>query len=66
VLEPGRIENSRRVAQQRGSKRGSPGRDINTDQVLISLQYTNALILNAIATSNLSSEFIFMINAIPA
>jgi hypothetical protein len=28
---PREIENSRRVAQQRGSKRGSPGREINTD-----------------------------------
>ena len=26
------IENSRRVAQQRGRKRGSPGRETNTDQ----------------------------------
>ena len=33
---------------------------------LRSLQYTNALILNAITKSNLSSEFIFMANAIPA
>jgi hypothetical protein len=33
---------------------------------LRSLQYTNALILNAITTLNLSSEFIFMVNAIPA
>jgi hypothetical protein len=30
------------------------------------LQYTNALILNAITTLNLLSEFIFMVNAIPA
>jgi hypothetical protein len=29
---PRGIENSRRVAQQRGSKRSSPGRDIDTDQ----------------------------------
>jgi hypothetical protein len=28
------IENPRRVAQQRGRKRGSPGREINTNQVL--------------------------------
>jgi hypothetical protein len=33
---------------------------------LRSLQYTNALILNAVTTSNLSSEFIFMVSAIPA
>jgi hypothetical protein len=33
---------------------------------LRSLQYTNALILNEITTLNLSSEFIFMANAIPA
>jgi hypothetical protein len=33
---------------------------------LRSLQYTNAPILNAITTLNLSSEFIFMVNAIPA
>jgi hypothetical protein len=31
-----------------------------------SLQYTNALILNIITTLNLSSEFIFMLNAMPA
>jgi RecA/RadA recombinase len=31
---PRGIENSRRVDQQRGSKRGSPDREINTDQVL--------------------------------
>jgi len=30
---PRGIENSKRVAQQRGSKRGTPGREINTDQV---------------------------------
>jgi hypothetical protein len=29
-----KIGNSRRVAQQRGSKRGSPGREINTDQIV--------------------------------
>jgi hypothetical protein len=33
---------------------------------LRSPQYDDALILNAIATLNLSSEFIFMVNAIPA
>jgi hypothetical protein len=33
---------------------------------LRSLQYTNALILNVITTLNLSSEFIFMVNAITA
>ena len=43
------IENSRRVAQQRGSKRGSPGREINTDQAAYEI---TAFIL--------SSEFIFM------
>jgi hypothetical protein len=32
---------------------------------LRSLQYSYALILNAITTSNLSSEFISMVNAIP-
>jgi hypothetical protein len=31
---PRGIEISRRVAQQRGSKRGSPGREIDTDQIL--------------------------------
>jgi hypothetical protein len=31
-----------------------------------SLQYTNALILNVITALNLSSEFILMVNAIPA
>jgi hypothetical protein len=31
-----------------------------------SLQYTNALVLNGITTLNLSSEFIFMVNAIPS
>jgi membrane protein involved in colicin uptake len=29
---PRKTDNSRRVAQQRGSKRGSPGREIDTDQ----------------------------------
>ena len=33
---------------------------------LRSLQYKNALIVNAITTINLSSELIFMVNAIPA
>jgi hypothetical protein len=33
---------------------------------LRSLQYTNSLILNAITTLNLSSEFVFMVNAIAA
>jgi hypothetical protein len=33
---------------------------------LRSLQYTNALMLNEITIFNLSSEFIFMVNAIPA
>jgi hypothetical protein len=32
---------------------------------LRSLQFTYALILNEITTLNLSSEFIFMVNAIP-
>jgi hypothetical protein len=32
---------------------------------LRSLQYTNALLLNAVTTLNLSSEFILMANAIP-
>jgi hypothetical protein len=27
------FKNSRRVAQQRGSKRGSPSREIDTDQI---------------------------------
>jgi hypothetical protein len=31
-----------------------------------SLQSTNALILNAVTALNLSSEFIFMVSAIPA
>jgi hypothetical protein len=33
---------------------------------LRSLQYTNAQILNAITTLNISSEFTFMVNAIAA
>jgi hypothetical protein len=33
---------------------------------LRSLQYSNVLIVNVITTLNLSSEFIFMVNAIPA
>jgi hypothetical protein len=35
-------------------------------KVLRSRQYTNALIVNAITTLNLSSGFIFMVNAVPA
>jgi hypothetical protein len=35
-------------------------------EFLKSLQYTYALILNAITTLNLSSEFVLILNAIPA
>jgi hypothetical protein len=35
-------------------------------KVLRSLEYNHSLILNAITTLNLSSDFIFMVNAIPA
>ena len=49
VWGPRGIETSRQVAQQRGSERGSPGREINTDQAVY--EYT-ALIL--------SSKFIYM------
>jgi hypothetical protein len=35
-------------------------------EVLRSLEYSNTLTLNAISTLNLSSEFIFMVNGLPA
>ena len=46
------IENSRWDAQQRGSKGGSPGREIDSNQFIRITQVCNMLILNNIAASN--------------
>jgi hypothetical protein len=64
---------AREELKTRGGSLGSEGANAEIQaerstpiKFLKSLQYTNALIINAITTINLSLELIFMVNAIPA